>query len=94
MPGNETPDNNNSSDSDSTCQFQVSKGYSDQESNSEFEPELENPKKRKKQSLKNNEKISSGKLEKNTKVQRRGCDSLQCLKSESDKKQSKHRRRE
>lgn len=52
MPGKDTPNNSNSSDSDSACQFQVSKDYSDLESDSECEPEFENPRKKKKQSPK------------------------------------------
>lgn len=47
MPRSDTPDNKNSSDSDSACQFQVLKGYSDPESDSGNEPEFENPQKKK-----------------------------------------------
>lgn len=49
MPENGTPDNDNSSDSNSACQFQALKDYSDLESGSECEPEFENPRKKKKQ---------------------------------------------
>lgn len=61
------------------CQFQMLKEYSDLESDSECEPILENPRKKKKQSTKNDDEIESGTLKKYTTKQ-----TLQRQKSESD----------